>query len=155
MTRQKPEPFRGLVVDQPYVEWILSGTKQWEIRGKATKLRGRIALIAKGTGTVVGTCNLIDVRGPLKLADLKANAKRQNRKPADITSPLYYGDHTYAWVLSVARRLRTPVTYQHPSGAGVWVELNAHVTAKLRDASQRRGQRKLTRSTAPSKKRKR
>jgi hypothetical protein len=148
MTRRNAEPLRGLVIDRPYVDWILTGKKTWEIRGKATTRRGPIALIAKGTGTVVGTCNLIDVRGPLKLAELKANAKRQNRKPADITSPLYYGNHTYAWVLSGARRLRTPIAYQHPSGAVVWVKLNAHVTTRLMNASPKRSRRKLARSTA-------
>lgn len=155
MKNQKAEPLRGLVVDQPYVGWILSGKKTWELRGKATKRRGRIALIAKGTGTVVGTCKLIDVRGPLKLADLKANAKLQNKKPAEITSPLHYGNHTYAWVLSGARRLRTPIKYRHPSGAVVWVKLNSRITSELGGASHEQSRGKLGGSTTPSKKRKR
>ena len=56
---------RALLIREPFVSWILSGKKTWELRGSATKIRGRIALVASGSGTVVGTCDLVDVRGPL------------------------------------------------------------------------------------------
>ena len=96
MTASRKSEMRGLVIRKPYVDWILAGTKTWEIRGSATRIRGRIALIAGGTGTVVGTCELIDVRGPLSIADLRANARKLNTPPAEIAGHLYYGDHTYA-----------------------------------------------------------
>lgn len=135
------EPLRGLVIRQPFVEWILGGKKTWEIRGTATAVRGHIALISKGTGTVVGTCNVTAVRGPLKLAELKANAKRLNATADELTS-LYYGRHTYAWVLADVRRLRTPIKYSHPSGAVIWVKLSARIASKLGRAGNARRFRK-------------
>jgi hypothetical protein len=131
VTRSIKTERRGLVIRKPYVDWILAGKKTWEIRGSATKVRGRIALIAGGTGTVVGTCELVDVRGPLKSADLKANARKLNVTQAEMSGPRYYGDHTYAWVLTAIRRLRTPIRYRHPSGAVIWVTLTSGVATKV------------------------
>ncbi len=125
------ETLRGLVIRKPYVDWIVAGKKTWEIRGSSTKVRGRIALIAGGTGTVVATCELIDVRGPLKVTELKANARKLNSTPAAMTGPRYYSNHTYAWVLTAVRRLRTPIRYRHPSGAVIWVKLTSRVAKKV------------------------
>ena len=58
-------PTHALLIKEPWISMILEGKKTWEIRGSATKRRGRIALVASGTGTVVGTCDLVDVVGPL------------------------------------------------------------------------------------------
>lgn len=136
MTQATADGLRGLVIRQPFVDWILDGKKTWEIRGSATKVQGRIALIAAGTGTIVGMCDLVDVRGPLTLADLKTNAKRLNETASEIKGPLYYGAHTYAWVLSSARRLPDPIAYRHPSGAVIWVKLNLDIAAKIAGSSR-------------------
>lgn len=122
---------RGLLIRQPFAVWIVGGRKTWELRGSATKVRGRIAILAAGTKTVVGTCELCDVKGPLKLRDLRSNARKLNWPAAKITGPLYYGNHTYAWVLRAAKRLRKPVAYDHPMGAVIWVNLDVALTRKL------------------------
>lgn len=122
---------RGLLLRQPFADWIVAGRKTWEIRGSATKVRGRIAVIASGTGTVVGTCELCDVVGPLKLKDLRANAPKLNRRADQISGPLYYGDRTHAWVLRGAKRLAKPVPYDHPQGAVIWVSLRSSVARKI------------------------
>ncbi|MBD8246954.1 ASCH domain-containing protein [Xanthomonas campestris] len=44
---------KGLVIDEPWISLILSGQKTWEMRSRATSIRGRIALIKKGSGTEV------------------------------------------------------------------------------------------------------
>jgi hypothetical protein len=93
--------------------------------------RARDALIAAGTGTIVGTCELVDVRGPLTSKELVANAKCLNAKPSELKGRRAYGDHTYAWVLKSPRRLKTPVRYKHPSGAIIWVKLGPAVATKL------------------------
>lgn len=118
------EELRALIVRPPFVDWIVDGKKTWELRGSATKVRGPIALIAGGTGTVVGTCDLVDAVGPLKSRELQANARKLNVSPSAFEGPLYYA-RTYAWVLTNARRLPKPVPYDHPSGAVIWVKLNA------------------------------
>jgi hypothetical protein len=69
-------PERGLLIRSPHIEKVLAHTKTWEIRGKATKIRGRIALIRSGSGLIVGTCELVDVIGPLSMKEFKANARR-------------------------------------------------------------------------------
>jgi hypothetical protein len=55
----------ALSLESPWVEMILDGKKIWEIRGRYTRIRGKIALIRGGSGLVVGTCELSDVVGPL------------------------------------------------------------------------------------------
>jgi len=122
---------RGLLVRQPFADWIVDGRKTWEIRGSATKVRGRVAIIAAGTGTILGTCELCDVAGPLRLKDLRANARKLNVRASALSGPLYYGDHTYAWVLRDARRLEKPVRYDHPQGAVIWVSLAPSVGRRI------------------------
>lgn len=122
---------RGLLVRQPFADWIVDGRKTWEVRGSATKVRGRIAIIASGTGTIVGTCELNSVEGPLKLKDLRANARRLNYRADQISGPLYYGDRTHAWVMRAAKRLKKPLRYEHPQGAVIWVSLAPSVARKI------------------------
>ena len=119
----------GLVIRDPYVTWILEGRKVWEMRGSATKMRGRIALIKSGSGLVFGTCDLVDVVGPLDLATLRKNASKLNQKPSEMTG-LYYAN-TYGWVLEGAKALPKPLAYEHKSGAVIWVKLSDALSKKL------------------------
>jgi len=120
----------GLLIMKEPLDKILAGTKTWEIRGKATTRRGPIALIESKSGHVVGTCEVVDVIGPLTLAELQRNAKRVGARHAE----LYY-ETTFAWVLHNARRLPKPVLYKHPSGAVIWVVLEPSVVRRLGRAS--------------------
>jgi predicted transcriptional regulator len=113
---------RGLIIRSPYVEWILDGKKTWEIRGSNSHVRGKIALIRSGSGLVVGTCNLVDVMGPLSLLELKQNAAKLGKKRSEISATSY--EKTYAWVLSNAKRLKHPRRYKHRPGAIIWVKLS-------------------------------
>jgi hypothetical protein len=117
---------RGLLIRKDWLDQILAGTKTWEIRGKATALRGPIALIQSKSGHVVGTCELVEVVGPLSLADLQKNAKRTGFRPTE----LYYRT-TYAWVMRNSRRLPEPIPYRHPPGAVIWVRLEPSVVARV------------------------
>jgi len=111
-----------LVIRSPFVEWILVGKKTWEIRGRYTHVRGKIALIRGGSGLIVGTCDLVDVVGPLTLRDLQKNARKLGRTSSEVRPPKPY-KKTYAWVLKNANKLNRPRPYVHPSGAVVWVKL--------------------------------
>ena len=51
---------KGLIIREPWIDYILSGKKVWEIRGSNTTIRGRIALIKSGTSTILGEANLIN-----------------------------------------------------------------------------------------------
>jgi hypothetical protein len=113
---------RGLIIGSPYIDWILAGKKTWEIRGSYTHVLGRIALIRSGSGLVVGTCELVDVVGPLTLQKLRTNASKLNRSKSEIRSLPY--ETTYAWVVRDVRKLKRPRRYKHPLGAVIWVKLN-------------------------------
>ena len=51
---------RGLIIDAPWIDHILEGRKDWEMRSQATSVRGWIGLIRKGSGQVVGIARLVD-----------------------------------------------------------------------------------------------
>lgn len=70
---------RGLRIRGPWIDLILSGGKTWEIRGSATRVRGLIALIESGSGTVVGVAELTGRVGPLTLEEFH----RATRGPID------------------------------------------------------------------------
>lgn len=120
---------KGLMLREEWLELILSGRKTWEIRGRATAERGRIALLASGTGLVVGTCEILDVVGPLTLRELRANVSRLG-DPGGTVARLPYAK-TFAWVVGKPQRLLKPVPYRHPRGAVVWVRLTPAVVRKL------------------------
>jgi hypothetical protein len=117
---------RGLPIRKEHLDRILAGTKTWEIRGKATAKRGPVALIQSGSGDVVGVCDIVDVVGPLSLAELQRNARRAGFRAESLGYQT-----TYAWVLCNARRLRKPLPYRHPPGAVIWVRLDPGVTGRL------------------------
>ncbi|MGY6275095.1 ASCH domain-containing protein [Methylomonas sp. MgM2] len=123
-------PTKGLVIKSPYIDRILAGTKTWEMRSSATSVRGPIALIKQGSGQVIGVANLVDVKGPLNKQDkLKTIDKHQisiDRLESGETDKW-----DTAWVLEDAQPLITPIHYQHPNGAVIWVNLDPKVQEKL------------------------
>ena len=124
------EPLRALLIRHPWIDMILDGKKTWEIRGSRTLMRGRVALLASGSGTVVGVCDLVDCVGPITAEAFRTNAKKAGMRPSEAT--LGYYRQTYAWVQKNARRLERPVPYQHPPGAIIWVKLDPAVQRKVR-----------------------
>ena len=111
----------GLIIKSPWIEMILDGKKRWEIRGHHTHVRGRIGLIRGGSGLVLGTCELVDVVGPLTLAHLRSNAGKVGLQPGELAELPY--KRTYAWVLWNVNKFNSPRPYKHPSGAVIWVHL--------------------------------
>src|ERR1035437_5467401 len=135
----------GLLIRSPYVDWILAGSKTWEMRGSRTSKRGRIALIQSGTGTVIGVADLVDVVGPLKVSELAANSSKAGYEKDERVTELPY-ERTFAWVLQNARRLSEPVPYSHPYGAVIWVNLTPAVeNVVLQQVGQRWNPAKATR----------
>lgn len=113
----------GLVIRSPWVEMILDGKKTWEIRGHYTHVRGKIALIRGGSGLIVGTCELVEVVGPLTLAKFRKGRKKAGLTPSEAKARPY--PQTHAWVLKNARKFRRARRYKHPSGAIIWVKLRS------------------------------
>jgi hypothetical protein len=113
----------GLIIKSPYIEMILEGKKTWEIRGNKTTKRGKIALIKSGSKTVVGYCHLVDVVGPLTVAEYCSAEKLHRGDCRDARRYGLYYNKTYAWVLTDIKKLKKPIPYTHPNGAVIWVKL--------------------------------
>lgn len=116
-----PSDMKALIIKKHWADEILSGRKTWELRGSRTYIRGRIGIIESGSGRVIGTCELIDVIGPLSTADLQ-RARTKHQVPSERLRQIRY-KRTYAWVLRTARRYTRPRRYEHPQGAVIWVNL--------------------------------
>ena len=108
-----------LVVKNPWLALILAGKKVWEIRAAATKVRGKIHLaLSGGGGRIVGQCHITHSFAIDKGVLGKHVAKHCVKDLGMIT---YRRPHV--WVLSKARRYKTPFEYSHPRGAINWVKL--------------------------------
>ena len=125
---------KALIIREPWIGKILAGEKTWELRGSETTIRGLIGLIQSGTGTVVGTCEIESVVGPLSLNQLKRNT-RKHAVPARSFDQGSRYKNTYAWVIKSARPLPRSVKYVHPQGAVIWVNLPSVVTRKIQQAA--------------------
>lgn len=115
-------PDSALLIKSRWIAAILSGEKVWELRGCRTARRGCIGLIECGSGLIVGTCDLIDVVGPLTPEDLRTN-HRLHRVPSSMLGAQITYRRIFAWVVANARRVSPAVQYEHPQGAVIWVRL--------------------------------
>jgi hypothetical protein len=115
---------KGLVIDEPWVSMIMRGEKTWEMRSRNTPVRGRIGLIRKGSGTIVGVADLIGTLSKLSRAELRANVDKHCAPESHIGDDF---KHNTAWVLERAQHLRQAVPYRHPRGAVIWVNLDPAV----------------------------
>lgn len=118
---------KGLIIHEPWVSMIISGKKTWEMRSRSTAVRGRIALIKKGSKTVVGVADLVGTRPKLSRAELRANLDKHCVPESHINDFKY----DTAWVLERARPLRESVPYRHPPGAVIWVNLDPLVVGEV------------------------
>jgi hypothetical protein len=117
---------RLLIVAEPWASLLVDGDKTWELRTTSTKVRGPIGIAAKGTGTIIGKVDLVDVHGPFTRAEI-APYEHLHRVPASSTSTYSGPKGLYAWEVTGAVRFTTPVPYRHPQGAVIWVRLDPAV----------------------------
>ena len=120
----------GLIVREPWIGYILDSTKIWEMRTTPATRRGRIALIRKGTGLVVGVADLVDSLSPLNAAALAASRDRHCIPPERDGAVLEAG-RVHPWVLRDSRRLATPVPAGQKRGQVIWVPLAADAIAAV------------------------
>lgn len=89
---------KALIVDEPYVSYILAAKKTWDMRSSHTTFRGTIALIRKGSGTIVGLVDVEDSVGPIDEATIRASGER-HRIPANLLDDPKVAKWKFAWVL--------------------------------------------------------
>jgi hypothetical protein len=118
---------KGLVIDDPWIELILSGSKTWEMRSTKTSFRSWFGLIRKGSGAVWGVARLDDVGATMTPDEMVATVEKHRILEAMIRSGAIAKWNT-PWKLADSRRFARPVPYRHPYGAVTWVSLDAAVT---------------------------
>jgi len=109
----------GLIIRKKWLDKILAGDKEWEIRSSNTKKRGTIALIEAGSGTIKGIAYLSSALR-MDHSHLWPNWFSKHRlRDEEVLSLGYKNPH--AWVLNGATRIK-PIPYKHPRGAVIWVK---------------------------------
>src|SRR5262245_30648263 len=103
-----------------WLDLILPGRKTSELRSARTVIRGRIGLIESGSGRISGTCELVDVVGPLTILRLHRSFSK-HQVPAHRFGTRSRYKRTFAWVVQNPRRYKRPRGYNHPQGAVIWV----------------------------------
>jgi hypothetical protein len=124
---------KGLIIETPHIDRILSGEKTWEMRSMHNRYRGLIALIRKRSGTIVGVAEIVDSLGPLSEKQMLDNQSKHLITP-DRLNTLEVKERKYAWVLKNARRLKNPVPYSHKNGAQSRVILDEETTSAVLNA---------------------
>ena len=109
----------ALVVKKQWVDKILAGEKDWEIRGCATARRGWIHFAeSKAGGTLVGRARLVDcIRVPKAM--FKSHVRRHC--VTNVSDVPYKS--IFAWVFEDAERFAKPFAYKHSPGAVIWVKV--------------------------------
>jgi hypothetical protein len=108
---------RALIVAEPWIDKILSGEKVLEMRTRHTTIHGRIGLIRKGSGLIVGDVWLgysIKVKDP---------SVYQDGHLIDYGQHPEYSRYNIAWPLSEVNKYYNPIPYNHPKGAVIWVKV--------------------------------
>jgi len=121
---------KALIIADPWIGYILDGSKTWEMRSNAVSHRGWFGLIRKGTGAVYGVARLVDTGASLSPDEMIATFER-HRIPENMIRSGEVAKWNTPWILSDVQRLSSPVPYRHRSGAVTWVELDADVTEKI------------------------
>jgi predicted kinase len=121
--QQEKNVMRALLIRSPHIEKILDGKKIWEIRGSRTDVREQVGLVRSGSGTIIGVCDVVDCIPILTDEQSRRNARKAGSKPSEVS--LGYYKNTFAWVLANPQYLKAPVPYKHPTGAIIWVKLDA------------------------------
>jgi hypothetical protein len=121
---------KGLIIRSPYIDWILSGEKIWEMRSRRTSYRGQIGLIKKGTGMIVGVTNLIDCLPPLSDKCFAAT-RNKHAIPEQMDAAVLEAGWVYPWVFEGSRRLKQPVEAKQKKGQVTWVYLEDGIVAAI------------------------
>lgn len=114
----------GLIIKQPWTDFIISGLKDWEIRkmGCWSHIGQNILLLESGTQRVRG---IVKITGCEKISSAKLyrdNYIHHRYDIEELPAFLPYGNKTYAWKLEVREIFTNPIFYKHKKGAQIWIK---------------------------------
>ena len=112
---------KGLIIKEPWIDLILNGKKTWEIRNKNTLYRGKVYLIKSGSSKIFGECTLINSQN-ISFNEFLENTDKHMVK--DLSLLKYDRNKLFAWILVNPKLYEKPISYTHPKGAIVWVDLD-------------------------------
>lgn len=122
----------ALIIDEPWIELILSGVKTWEMRASRFKKTGYIGLIKKGSKCITGIAKVEGYSDKLSVEELKRFENKHCVPYSQYTAASY--KWFYAMKLTDVVRLSQPVAYEHKNGSVIWVKLSdqSDVVDKIR-----------------------
>ena len=109
---------------------ILAGTKTWEMRTGPCSYAGRIGLIRKGTGLVVGVADVVASLPPLDAAGLAATRDRHGIS-SEQDRHVLQARWLHPWVLENVRSFSRPVPAGQKPGQVIWATLSPEVTTAI------------------------
>ncbi|TKB20421.1 MAG: ASCH domain-containing protein [Mesorhizobium sp.] len=125
---------KALIVREPWIDLILDGHKTWELRTQPTSIRGRIALIRKGSQEIEGVVKLVDVLPRLSPSGL-ADSVEFHCVPSDKHQEVMHAGWLTPWVVVDPRRFSSPIPFTRPSGAVTWVDLDVQAIRAVQQNS--------------------
>ena len=121
---------RGLIIADPWIEHILEGRKDWEMRARPTAHRGWFGLIRKGSEQVLGLARLVDCAAALSSSEMIASYDH-HRIPERMIRSGEVSKWVVPWKLADVRVLDRPIPYAHKNDAVTWVTFSDDVTRQL------------------------
>lgn len=113
-------PAVGLNVNEPYIGYILDGSKTWEIRNEATTRRGLICLV--NAGKIFGTVCLKECK-EISIQDLKDNPDL-HRLDDDWMKRCSTWKKIYAWILTSPTKLENHRRFVWKIGCVNWCNIS-------------------------------
>ncbi|UKA04672.1 ASCH domain-containing protein [Photobacterium damselae] len=112
---------KAIIIDYPWVDYFFDKNKTWEMRTTQAKYRGKIAIIAKGTGTIVGVAEFNDSLPRMTIKELINNFDKHR---VDYIKYPELEKWCFPWVIENAKRVK-PIPYDTKSkrGAVIWVNI--------------------------------
>jgi hypothetical protein len=121
---------KGLIVDHPWIDKILDGTKTWEMRSRSAPCHNLFGLIAKGSGAVQGVARITEIGTPLTQAEM-IESFPYHQIPKYMILSGQASKWKIPWKLANVRRLHKPVPYLVKSGPVVWVNLDREASMAI------------------------
>jgi len=113
----------ALVVKKRWLDLIVAGDKDWEIRGSSTARRGWIHFAeSQAGGKLIGRARLVDCLSVPRSSFMKHVSRHCVTSLSDCAEVQKYKS-IFAWVLEDAGRFKSPFVYKHTPGAMSWAKV--------------------------------